>query len=111
MADLSVYKEIAAQVLAVPTLKGTPDRYLIDRAFRVLRHCGGISRLPDVQAFQIDNECLSIAALFRDSGFARFANDEDNLARMVLADLSDEDLRDFSTQVVQERLAGLLNPR
>jgi len=111
MADLSVIKEIVEQVLAVPTLKGTPDRYLIDRSFRVLRHCGGIARLAEVQSFQIDHDCLNIAALFRDAGFARYANQEDRMARMVLADLTDEDLRDFSTQVVQEKLEDILNPR
>jgi len=111
MADLNVIKEIVEQVLAVPTLKGTPDRYLIDRAYRVLRHCGSISRLHDVACFQIDNECLSVASLFRDAGFARYASQEDKAARMVLADLTDEDLRDFSTQVVHETLTDLLNPR
>ena len=111
MADLGVIKEIAEQVLSVPTLKGTPDRYLIDRGSRVLRHCGNISRLKDVQCFQVDHECLNVAALFRDAGFARYANQEDKVARMVLADLTDEDLRDFSTQLVQEKLGEILNPR
>lgn len=111
MADLNVIKEIAEQVLSIPTLKGTPDRYLIDRAWRVLRHCGSIAQLNEVRCFQVDNECLTVAALFRDAGFARYANQEDRAQRMVLADLTDEDMRDFSTQVVQEKLAELLNPR
>ena len=111
MADLNVIKEIAEQALAIPTLKGTPDRYLIDRAYRVLRHCGSIAQLNEVQRFQIDRTCLNVAALFRDAGFARYANAEDRVARMVLADLTDEDLRDFSAQLVQERLQELLNAR
>ena len=111
MADLNVVKEIAEQVLAVPTLKGTPDRYLIDRAYRVLKHCGSIAQLSEVQRFQVDQECLNIAALFRDAGFARYASKEDKVARMVLADLTDEDLRDFSAQLIQEKLVEILNPR
>ncbi len=111
MADLQVIKEIAEQVLAIPTLKGTPDHYLIDRAYRVLRHCGSIAQLEDIQRFHVDHECLNIAALFRDAGFARYANEEDRVSRMVLADLTDEDLRDFSAQMVQEKLTELLNPR
>jgi len=111
MAILTVIKEIAEQVLAIPTLKGTPDRYLIDRANRVLRHCGSIAQLSEIRNFQVDHECLNIAALFRDSGFARFASQEDKAVRMVLADLTDEDLRDFSAQVVHEKLAEVLNPR
>ena len=111
MVDLGVIKEIAEQALAIPSLTGTPDRYLIDRAHRVLRHSAGIAQLRDVQCFQVDQECLSIAALFCDAGFARYANQEDKTARLVLADLTDEDLRDFSAQVVQEKLDGLVNAR
>ena len=103
MSDLIVVKEIAEQALSVPTLKDTPDRYLIDRAYRVLRHCGCISQLPDVRRFHVDHSCLNIAALMRDTGFARYANEQDKMSRMVLADLSDEDMRDFSAQVVQEK--------
>jgi hypothetical protein len=111
MAELAVIKEIAGRVLSVPTLKGTPDRYLIDRAYRILRHCGNIAQFSEIRSFHIDNECLNIAALFRDAGFARYACQEDRVARMVLADLTDEDMRDFSSQLVQEELQGLLNPR
>ncbi len=111
MAELMVIKEIATSVLVIPTIKGTPDYYLIDRAMRVLRHCGNISQFEEVKRFQIDRECLNIAALFRDAGFAKYASQEDKVARMVLADLTDEDLRDFSAQTVQEKLAGILNPR
>ena len=109
MADLSVIKEVAEQVLAIPTLKGKPDRYLIDRVARVLRHCGNIAQLPDVHSFHIDRESLNIAVFFRDAGFARYASQEDRVARMVLADLTDEDLRDFSAQMVQEKLEGVLD--
>lgn len=111
MADLNVIKEIAEKVLAVPTLKGTPDRYLIDRAFRILRHCGSIAQLDDIQRFQFDRECMNVSALFRDSGFARYASQDDKMARMVLADLTDEDLCDFSCQIVHENLTEVFNPR
>ena len=111
MADLNIVKEIAEQVLAIPTIKGTPDRYLIDRAYRILRHCGSIAQLGETQRFQIDHECLNVAALFRDAGFAKYASQEDRVARLVLADLTDEDLRDFSTQVIHEKLEEILNPR
>lgn len=111
MFELGVIKEIAEQVLAIPTVKGTTDRYLIDRAYRILRHCGSIAQLPEVQCFQIDRDCLNMAAMFRDAGFARYADQSSQTSRLVLADLTDEDLRDFSTQVVQEKVAHLLNPR
>ena len=111
MAELNVIKGVAERVLAVPTLKGGVDRYLIDRAFRVFRHCGSIAQLSEVQRFQFDHECLNVAALFCDSGFSRYASQDDQMARMVLADLTDDDLRDFSCQMVHEHLAEILNPR
>ncbi|MBI9019602.1 MAG: hypothetical protein JEZ07_20315 [Phycisphaerae bacterium] len=111
MSEMVIIREIAEKVLSIPTAKGNIDRYLIDRANRILRHCGSIAQLNEIARFQIDQECLNIAALMRDSGFARYANQEDDFARMVLADLTDDDMRDFSAQVVQERLAGVLNPR
>jgi hypothetical protein len=111
MTEYNVIKEIAEQLLVVPTLKGTPDRYLIDRAYRILRHCGNIAQLNEVRCFQIDHDCLNVASLFRDAGFARYASQEDRVARMVLADLTDADMRDFSAQLVQENLSELLNPR
>ena len=111
MAELNVIKDIAEKALAIPTLKGAADRYLIDRAFRLLRHCGSIAQLADIQRFQLDRLCLNVAALFCDSGFARYAGQDDKTARMVLADLTDDDLRDFSCQVVHEHLTEILNPR
>ncbi len=111
MTEMVIVREIAEKVLAIPTAKGNADRYLIDRANRILRHCGGIAQLNEVKRFQVDQECLNIAAMMRDSGFARYANQEDDFARMVLADLTDDDMRDFSAQVVQHRLSGVLNPR
>ncbi len=111
MGEMVVVREIADKVLSIPTQSGTPDRYLIDRANRVLRHCGSIAQLSEVRKFQIDRKCLNIAALLRDAGFANYASPEDRTARMVLADLTDEDMRDFSSQVARETLAGILNAR
>ena len=69
MTEFNVIKEMAEQLLVVPTLKGTPDRYLIDRAYRILRHCGNIAQLNEVRCFQIDHDCLNVASIFRDAGF------------------------------------------
>ena len=73
MGEMVIVREIAEQVLRIPTLKGTPDRYLIDRANRVLRHCGSIAQLPEVRRFQIDNLCLKISALMRDSASSMYS--------------------------------------
>ena len=111
MLQLSAIQQVAEQVLLVPGPNGHVDRFLLDRAQRLLRHCASIAQLDDVRCFQVDRDCLAVAALFRDAGFARYAGEADQVSRVLLAELTDHDLRDFSTQIVHERLAELLNPR
>jgi len=111
MADIEACKKIAEEALCLPNPKGTPDRYLIDRAYRVLKLCNGIAQLNDVQRFQTDHECLALAALFRDTGFARYAQRENTISLPPSSELTEEDMRDFSAQVVQEKLSELLDSR
>jgi hypothetical protein len=110
MSELDIIREIAQQVLVVPTLKGTKDNSLWDRTQRLVRNVEHICRLPEVAQAdtQIDRSCLIAAAYFSDAGFARYADAEDTASRLVLADVSAEDLADFSTQIVNDRLAGSL---
>ncbi len=110
MSEIDVIREIARQVIIVPTLSGVPDNWLWDRTRRILRNVEHICRLPEFveQDASVDRFCLIGAAYFADAGFARYADTEDMSSRMVLADLTPTDLRDFSTQVVTEKLAGVL---
>jgi hypothetical protein len=56
----------------------------------------------------VDRFCLIAATYFADAGFARWADAEDTSSRLVLSDVSQTDLRDFSTQIVTDRLSGAL---
>jgi hypothetical protein len=110
MSELDIIREIAQQVLIVPTLKGTKDNSLWDRTQRLVRNVEHICRLPEVVKLesQIDRFCLIAAAYFSDAGFAHYADAEDTGQRFVLADVSTDDLSDFSTQVVTDKLGGSL---
>lgn len=110
MSEIDVIREIAQQVMMVPTLAGTTDNWLWDRAQRLVRNVEHICRLPELTEanLPIDRFCLAAAAYFIDCGFARYADVEDIAARLVLADVSPADLRDFSTQVVSDKLSGAL---
>jgi hypothetical protein len=110
MSELDIIREIAQQILVTPTLKGTKDNSLWDRTQRLVRNVEHICRLPEIAKanFQIDRSCLIAATYFSDAGFARYADAEDTSARLVLADVSNEDLADFSTQIVTDKLAGSL---
>ena len=110
MSETDVIREIARQVLTVPTLAGTEDNWLWDRAQRLVRNVEHICRLPELAEanLAVDRFCLTAAAYFSDAGFARYADPEDTAARFVLADVTLGDLLDFSTQIVSDRLSGAL---
>jgi hypothetical protein len=110
MSEIDVIRDIARQCLTVSTLSGTVDNWLWDRTQRILRNVEHVCRLPELVAadIPIDRFCLIAATCFADSGFAHYADLEDTGARLVLADVSPSDLRDFSTQVVSDKLAGAL---
>jgi len=108
MSEIDVIRQIAQQALTIPTLSGETDNWLWDRTLRIVRNVEHICRLPEVAAqnLAIDRACLIGAAYFCDAGFARYADTQDPGARLVLADMTPADLRDFSTQVVTDRLTG-----
>jgi len=110
VSEIDVIRDIARQVLTVQTLTGDKDSWLWDRSQRLVRNIEHICRLPELteQDLSVDRFCLIVAGYFCDSGFARYADAEDTSARLVLADLSPADLRDFSTQIVSDKLAGSL---
>lgn len=110
MSEIDVIREVAQQVLTVPTLAGTKDTYLWDRTQRLIRNVEHICRLPELTSanLAVDRFCLIGATYFSDAGFARYVDAEDKIARVVLADVSDTDLRDFSTQIVNDKLTGII---
>ena len=108
MSEMDVIKEIAQQVLTITTLAGLKDNWLWDRTQRILRNVEHICRLPEIvdANLPIDKFCLTGAAYFADAGFAHYADAENTASRLVLADVSADDLRDFSTQIVSDKLVG-----
>jgi len=110
MSEIDVIREMAQQVLTVPTLAGTTDNWLWDRAQRLVRNVEHICRLPELDEadLAVDRFCLAVSAYFSDAGFARYADPEDTAARFVLADITLDDLLDFSTQIVSDKLSGAL---
>lgn len=114
MSEIDVIRQIAQQALSVPTLAGIRDNWLWDRTLRILRNVEHICRIPELvdkhdgDSAEVDRFCLIGATYFADTGFAHYADAENLPARLVLADISQTDLRDFSTQVVSDKLSGAL---
>ena len=86
MSELDIIREIAQQVLVVPTLKGTKDNSLWDRTQRLVRNVEHICRLPEVAKTRIADRPLlpDRAAYFSDAGFAHYADAEDTSQRLSL---------------------------
>ena len=88
MSEIDVIREIAKEVLTVPTPAGASDNWLWDKAQRIQRNVEYICRLPElVEAnLAIDRFCLIGATYFFDFGFAHYADVQDNSSRTVLAE-------------------------
>jgi len=110
MSEIDVIKQIARQALTVPAIAGTADNWLWDRAQRLVRNSEHICVLRELtdSNLPIDRFCLIAATYFCDSGFARYVDAKDTCARLVMADVSEADLRNFSNQIVADRLSSTL---
>jgi hypothetical protein len=73
-----------------------------------------ISRLPELvqDGLPIDNFCLMPATYFSDSGLARyFSTRKAEKGGAAAGNITRSDLLSFSTEVVEEKLGGLLDKR
>lgn len=110
MSEMDVIRQLAQQALTVPTPAGTSESWLWDRTLRIVRNVEHICRIPELtdKNAAVDQFCLIAAAYFADAGFAHYADAEDISVRRALADVSQTDHRDFSTQVAADKLAAAL---
>jgi HD superfamily phosphodiesterase len=108
MSELDIVKDLAKQALTISTPTGSSDNSLWDRAQRLVRNAEYICRLPELAktSLQIDHFCLIAAAYFSDSGLARHLEAKEQGAKLALSGANGDELLDFSTQVVEEKLAG-----
>ena len=110
MSELDVIKSIAKQALTIHTASGELDNFLWDRVQRLLCNAEHIRRLPEVArtASEIDQFCLTTATYFSDTGLACHLQARKTAAVLVKSDIEDRELLDFSTQVVTEKLADII---
>ena len=111
MTQIDTIKEIAQRVLLVPMNIGMANNWLWDRTVRIVGNVETVCRLPEVAGVNmaIDRFCLTVAAYFADAGFTNYIGIETVEAGLVLADINTSDLREFSTQIVFERLGNVFD--
>lgn len=111
MTQVDTIKQVAHQVLQVPTNVGMSNNWLWDRTLRIVDNVETVCRMPEVagENMAVDRFCLTVAAYFADAGFTNYIGIETIEAGLVLADINTSDLREFSTQIVFEKLGGILD--
>jgi len=108
MSELDIVKDLAREALVIPAPRGDADNSLWDRAQRLARNAEYICRLPELAktGVQIDRFCLIAATYFSDAGLVRHPETKERGARSALSGANGDELLYFSTQVVEEKLAG-----
>jgi len=125
MSEIDIVKDLAQQTLTIPTLTGELDNSIWDRAQRLVRNAEYICRLPELANLQIDRFCLYAAAYFSDAGLVRPRLSMTGGARHLKAEkptllasargreallaANGNNLLDFSTQVVEEKLSPAID--
>ena len=111
MAELDIVKDLAKQALTIPTLTGDFDNSLWDRAQRLVRNVEHICRLPELgkTSLQIDRFSLYAATYFSDAGLARHLKTKETGGKSVISNTNGNDLLDFCTQIVEEKLEDAID--
>ncbi len=111
MAELDIVRDLAKQALVIRTPASEHDNSLWDRAQRLVRNVEHICRLPELgkASMQIDSFCLYAATYFSDAGLAHQLRAKGSGAKLAISDANGNDLLDFSTQIVEEKLKTVVD--
>lgn len=109
MESIEQIRKIAYGLLIVQSPSGQSERWLWDRTCRVVRHIQAISRMPELQEMQnsIDLPALELAGYLSDSGLPIYAQAKELPFPAALLELGRPEIRDFSIQIIHEKLADL----
>lgn len=103
MVQMERIRQLAEEALTFQEKKGQTDRWLWDRACRVVRYVGSICKLPEIAEKEksIDHFCLLTAAYFSDAGFKVYSQIKNISISSATLELRGRELRDFSIQILQ----------
>ena len=108
MAEIDIIKQQAKESLAYETASGKEGSCLWLRAERLARTASYISQLSELAESDIliDRFCLSAAAYFCDTGFEKYALANSLSIIEVIAEIPNNDIKDYSAKVVAQKLDG-----
>ena len=113
MSEIEVIRKIAREILRASAPAQMNDKWLWNRNQRVLQNVELICKLPEVvdANLAIDLFCLTGATFFSDTGYFHYTENQKTSSKLVLADVMPNDLQTFSTQIVSEKLAGVISAK
>ena len=110
MSELDIVADLAKGILTTIAPGGGGDEFLWDRAQRLVRNVEHICRLPELAevSLQIDRFCLIAATYFSEVGLTLLLEQQGTVATPATANGNGNGLLDFSIDVVNEKLSGVL---
>jgi HD superfamily phosphodiesterase len=111
MAELEPILAIARTVLIGRSPLGREDTFLLEHSTRVQAVADRLSRCREVKAWRLDRFALSVAALFHQAATVRLEEERRTSTVYAAATMSAEDVKEYSAELVGDRLKGKLPDR
>lgn len=107
MESVEQIRKTASDMLIMRDPSGQSERWLWDRACRIVRHIDAICRLAELEAVceSLDREALTAAGYLADAGLPVYAQAKEIGFSYALLELGRPELREFSIRTVLDRLS------
>jgi HD superfamily phosphodiesterase len=111
VAELEPLIDEAREVLVTTSPLGREDRFLFDHSLRVMHVAERLSHCREVKGWRIDRFALQVAALFHQAATVRLDEERRTSTVYAAATMSAEDIKEYSAELVGDRLGGRVESR
>jgi hypothetical protein len=111
MPELEPIIEVARSVLVGRSPLGRDDTFLFDHSMRVKVVADRLAQCREVREWRMDRFALSVAALFHQAATVRLDEERRTSTVYAAATMSAEDVKEYSAELVGDRLRGKLPER
>ncbi|MFO8015274.1 MAG: HD domain-containing protein [Phycisphaerae bacterium] len=111
MPELEPLIDEARQVLVTASPLGREDRFLFDHSLRVMQVAERLSHCREVRQWRVDRFALQVAALFHQAATVRLDEERRTSTVYAAATMSAEDVKEYSAELVGDRLRGRVPDR
>ncbi|MFW6146734.1 MAG: HD domain-containing protein [Planctomycetota bacterium] len=111
MPELEPLIDEARDVLVTETPLGREDRFLFDHSLRVMQVAERLSHCREVRQWRVDRFALQVAALFHQAATVRLDEERRTSTVYAAATMSAEDIKEYSAELVGDRLRGRVPER